>query len=448
LKFDWNTMALYHVNPETGNAGVCKAEKGRCRFGNVDEHYTSEEAARGSYEAKQEAFRKAHIDDLMIYAPAWHGKLPKRLEGQIARKAAELEFEINELKAKVGKGPLSALEPMVYPNRPRGYELVKTSDLPSYEGDEQYLLALTSRQGGGNRECYCDSYDEHEDGCLALNNELMEDHPQFLYYEDDDFDSTYTTHYFSTKFTPYDVASMELGSVYSAEAVQLNSRLLLIKGEDAPPWSILSKDTKALAQYKTLKNSSTHRQRERQEALAELPKLNELLAVIEEERLLTEEELKNFEPLIKRGYDRGSGFQTAYRSYLGGKEGLRVAEARHRQAEQLPEGELREYLLGDRGTGSYRVEEKVGRRKTTVTKTYAKGTLLGKELEEAQRVSTTTTKYLDDALKPIQEKKKITEEKLAKADEHFEKLEKAREKAWLNGWPSAYGDAPTPPDSF
>ncbi len=41
-------MAIYHVNPETGNVGVCSAEKGNCPFGNAEDHYTSEEAARGS----------------------------------------------------------------------------------------------------------------------------------------------------------------------------------------------------------------------------------------------------------------------------------------------------------------------------------------------------------------------------------------------------------------
>lgn len=46
-------VKLYHVNDE-GNAGVCTASKGRCPFGGESEHFTSEEAARESYENRQE----------------------------------------------------------------------------------------------------------------------------------------------------------------------------------------------------------------------------------------------------------------------------------------------------------------------------------------------------------------------------------------------------------
>jgi len=42
-------MSKYHVNPETGNPGVCKAEK-QCRFGGAAEHFSSPEAARSGYE--------------------------------------------------------------------------------------------------------------------------------------------------------------------------------------------------------------------------------------------------------------------------------------------------------------------------------------------------------------------------------------------------------------
>jgi hypothetical protein len=43
-------MALFHVNPATGEAGACSAQKGKCPFGSTDDHFTSAEAARSSYE--------------------------------------------------------------------------------------------------------------------------------------------------------------------------------------------------------------------------------------------------------------------------------------------------------------------------------------------------------------------------------------------------------------
>lgn len=441
-------MKLYHVNPENGNAGVCTAEKGRCRFGKSDEHYTSEEAARGSYEAKQQAFRDAHKDDLQFYAPGWSGKLPKRLEGQLARKAAAIEAQLKELESKTVEGPLSALQPSVYPIRSRGVELIETSELPTYDGDEQYLLALTSRQGGGNRECLCDSDDGHEDDCLALNNEILEDHPQFLFYEDDDFDSTYTTHYYSTNFTPYDVAVMSLSRSYSAEAAELKMKLLKLKGGVNPPWSILGENYEAYNRYSRLKSSKESTEKTLREANDELSKFAKLEAIIQEQRSFTDDELSGFEDLVKRGYDRGSGFKDAHRGLLSRKEALRVSQARHDQAEALPAGELRDYLIGDRGTGSYQVEEKVGRRKTTVTKTYAKGSLLGKELEDSKRYYATSEKTFQSGLESMKERLKQTQDKKKSAEDTLANLNYSREEAWANGWPSTYGAVPPIPESF
>lgn len=47
-------MAKYHINPETGNPGVCNA-KVKCRFGDLEaDHYTSKEAAREAFEARMD----------------------------------------------------------------------------------------------------------------------------------------------------------------------------------------------------------------------------------------------------------------------------------------------------------------------------------------------------------------------------------------------------------
>jgi len=45
--------AKYHVNSETGDAGLCRAEMGKCPFGSADEHYDSPLKARDAYEASQ-----------------------------------------------------------------------------------------------------------------------------------------------------------------------------------------------------------------------------------------------------------------------------------------------------------------------------------------------------------------------------------------------------------
>lgn len=59
-------MAKYHVNPNTGNSGTCKAAKGKCPFGTEEQHYSSPEAAGQAaeklmseqYSAVNTAYRK------------------------------------------------------------------------------------------------------------------------------------------------------------------------------------------------------------------------------------------------------------------------------------------------------------------------------------------------------------------------------------------------------
>lgn len=47
--------AKYHINPQTGNPGVCRAQYS-CRFGSIeDDHYETKDAARAAYERRMEA---------------------------------------------------------------------------------------------------------------------------------------------------------------------------------------------------------------------------------------------------------------------------------------------------------------------------------------------------------------------------------------------------------
>jgi hypothetical protein len=47
-------MAMYHVNPETGESGKCSAKDGKCPFGG--EHFETELGARKAYEASMNPF--------------------------------------------------------------------------------------------------------------------------------------------------------------------------------------------------------------------------------------------------------------------------------------------------------------------------------------------------------------------------------------------------------
>lgn len=52
-------MAKYHINPRTGNPGICRARL-QCRFGGAGSHFATKEEARADYEDSQERLaRKA-----------------------------------------------------------------------------------------------------------------------------------------------------------------------------------------------------------------------------------------------------------------------------------------------------------------------------------------------------------------------------------------------------
>ncbi len=53
--------AKYHVNSETGDAGLCRAEHGKCPFGSADEHYDSPLKARDAFEQAQSGSFIKHV---------------------------------------------------------------------------------------------------------------------------------------------------------------------------------------------------------------------------------------------------------------------------------------------------------------------------------------------------------------------------------------------------
>ncbi len=59
---------------------------------------------------------------------------------------------------------------------------------------EDEHIVLHTRNGGGNRECYCASEDHY---CLVEVNTNLTKHPNYIYDEDDEFDCTYANFYFT-----------------------------------------------------------------------------------------------------------------------------------------------------------------------------------------------------------------------------------------------------------
>jgi len=58
-------------------------------------------------------------------------------------------------------------------------------------------IAVYTRLGGGNRNCYCESIDREQHHCYRACIEKLQAHPNYVNDEDDGFDCTYATFYFS-----------------------------------------------------------------------------------------------------------------------------------------------------------------------------------------------------------------------------------------------------------
>lgn len=62
----------FHINPKTGNPGNCLASAGKCPFGTDEEHFTSREAARASYEGKMSEDKVSSNEQKIVSANARH----------------------------------------------------------------------------------------------------------------------------------------------------------------------------------------------------------------------------------------------------------------------------------------------------------------------------------------------------------------------------------------
>ncbi len=68
---------------------------------------------------------------------------------------------------------------------------------------EDDLIAVYTRGGGNNRECYELDYEDgtctedgHADSCVIVKQEKLRQHPLYVRDVDDSFDNTYCTFYF------------------------------------------------------------------------------------------------------------------------------------------------------------------------------------------------------------------------------------------------------------
>jgi len=455
---------LYHVN-NSGEAGACKAAKGKCPFGSADEHFTSAEAARVAYESSQETFgsngkkAQATSNSFGETFPAWEGKLPGHVERKIL---AKLQNEL-DFMAKVDSGEIETryasvnnfLSPPIHAIRDRGESFENDELEIDYDlGEDEFLISLNSRQGGGNDECYCDDDDEdydesigHVPGCTAHNNELLEAHPQYVGRYTNDFDSTYITHYFAGGFTTEDVVKNNEQRRLRAQANLTRDLVKNINEGYLPPWAVLAE--KRGHSYRAGSTQLADAEKRLKDVSDWITAAEKVHNKIKAEEPFTPEEAKTAEAFSKRGFSSYTKLVEYHGDVVAAKEKLAKQQRMVAEAEALPDGDLKDYLIGDRGTMTVDRTKKVGRRNVPYKDTIQRGTLLGTELESAKRgLKNARSSVKTYGYDTFQENVKAKGEELKRSQDAVKTTKKAREEAWKDGWPGLARELPAMPPSF
>lgn len=107
--------------------------------------------------------------------------------------------------------------------------------------DHSVDIEVFTRNGGGNRECYCED-EVHDDDCLAEINDEISESPYYVEDYDDDFDPTYATFVF--RVPPGDEAQRLIAAEATDAQAQQYDRLCrqrdrMLSGQ-VPPWHLMA----------------------------------------------------------------------------------------------------------------------------------------------------------------------------------------------------------------
>lgn len=464
----------FHVNPDTGRTGKCDA-KIQCRFGlSQEEHFETREEAQDAFEKDQgsqigSSKKKSKIEEKLSGTDMDTSSIPD-INGipfaTIWKKKFKKLDDYKSGKIKIGaSSPDDLLDEPVNPMRERGSYFESRKDFIEEQGDyftlnpeTEYIVVVSARQGGGNRECYCEldygeSNPQHEEYCLNGNNEEIASHPNFLTDVDDDFDSTYNHFYFDNGITQKDINEVEENKKEALEISSLETLRNKIKKGEMPAWVINAKEEElsAFSTYSQTKQSVENNRDRAVKAQAELRNLNKINENFETKGL-TNEDINEFNKLsdsFKYQNQLSVYDKSDVNNYFTKKKEYENISQVKKDAEALEDGSpLKEHLLGDRGTKSYKTTEGKGRGKKRVTKTYKLGSRLGKEEEEAkdlfERSSVRYNNVKEKINKQINERKSTVDEYV----ENKNSLNKLRNEAWATGWVGDKSKIPAPPEDF
>lgn len=453
-------MSKFHIN-ENGDPGKCSAKKGNCPFGGPNDHFDSKEAARTAYEQKQTNTMTTIQKENSLKVKKFNELFPQyndlpNVNGKPFNEAWDEKYNaLNGPELKL-KSVNELLDPPAYALRERGTWIESHEDILRNEDfdmeyvddDSDYYIVLHTRQGGGNRECYCDDYDNHEDGCLALNNEMLENHPDHIQNVDDSFDSTYASFMFKTNLTSKDVKDFYESKNKATEQINLKKEYDSIVNGELPPWTAFATEPQLLTSYKNLKKYSETLPERITENEQKLKNIDHAFKVLNEDSLINDKDKEFIIKLTEKYpfHERITGKHIDNYNYAFKK--LKEKENLIKETNDLPDDSpLKEYLIGDRGTFTYNVTEKVGRRNVKVQKTGVRKPLLEEELEAAQR-GFRNSKTDIRGVKKLDSTREEIKSRNNEMNKQLNGMRELREAAWADGWPGLKKDLPAIPESF
>lgn len=450
----------FHVNPATGNPNKCTATKS-CPFGGDDKHYFSKEAAHAAFEKDQGAQVQSlsKPSKVLKELPAIAKNLPSLPDGRSFAQAWSEKFQnLADFKKKHGDvspqnlipAPDSLLDEPVVALRERGQSLLTKSQYIADGGNNpegikgEYVVSVHTRQGGGNRECYCDDYESHEDYCLSENNDGMTNHPNYLSDADDDYDSTYATFYFDAGITQDQVDKVRQQESVMRKLAVDNILSEGAKNGDFTPWGALAGLNSETQGYKSLKKRLVTHETDAQKAEESNAKIESGMKKIYSGKI-TDAEAAEMGVSV---YRRASLVQESKALVVAQKK-LDAVLAIQKSAEDLPEDHpLRQWAIGTREERSYKATEKQGRRNVTVTKRYTPKPRLQDDIDSEQRGVDNSKSSINSSITDSVKKKETNDKVITAFTQAKASIADSRQAAWEEGW---YGDPrelPAIPEDF
>lgn len=248
--------------------------------------------------------------------------------------------------------------------------------------------------------------------------EEISEHPDVIAVSENEYLNSVTV-FFDTGISKEVGEKFDEAKNLASRVRELEIELGYVNNDKYPAWSILKdKDSRTSIGVNFIKNSSMISSNKARIARNEnhLEKIQSILSDALNGIEISKERYEDFNKLIYE-FDRSINMNSLYTGYIADRpkklESIEFFLGMLKEAEALPEdSSIRKYLLTDRGQGFYNSTEGKGRGKRTVVKSYDKGSVLSKKIEESERDLKSNNHYFDAAIDKLKKAEEIIKNKI------------------------------------